>query len=439
LTEWSLDGVIQKTWSLDSLGNNLSAGTYNAANEATPTQGSSGYDAAGNMTTLQSGKTAIYDAWNRLVEVDDGETVVERHEYDGTNRRIQIYSDFDGSVPNVVQDDYHSSQQVIESDVATDGSRNGGHQTIWSPRYIDAPILRDTLNVAGTGIVTAERGFYLADANYNVTGLAKYDSEAGKWQMAERNSYTPYGVVTYRSTDWTVAVSSANTNTTLYTGRTLDLLTGLHYYRARYYDAELERFINRDPIAADINLYRYCVNEPLIATDPYGEQSAGGHHPYPLHLGGCMSQNLIWLNDAEHQAVHGYLRSLGYGYGDSGRASWEKLSLKKQAAVIRKSLEAAKIDKARIDQAMKTAMKGCNPGVKTPRLGKCGKVIKCIPFIGVVVSICCSDDAEGAVVETIHPINQIFGGCSTMGDAEYHPSGDVPWWVEPPTNKDKPE
>jgi len=57
------------------------------------------------MTTLQSGKTAVYDAWNRLVEVDDGETIVKKYEYDGTNRRIQVFSDFDGSTPDKVVDD----------------------------------------------------------------------------------------------------------------------------------------------------------------------------------------------------------------------------------------------------------------------------------------------------------------------------------------------
>ena len=75
-----------ESWNLDALGNNLDAGTYNAANEETPTgQSSSGYDAAGNMITLQSGNSAIYDAWNRLVEVDDAsgdrrEERLRRHE-----------------------------------------------------------------------------------------------------------------------------------------------------------------------------------------------------------------------------------------------------------------------------------------------------------------------------------------------------------------------
>jgi len=224
------------------------------------------------MTTLQSGMTAKYDAWNRLVEVKDGEDIIQRNEYDGTNRRIQIFSDFSGSTPGTTQDDYYSGQQAIESRSTEDGQPSGGYQYLWSPRYIDAPLLRDTLDNDGQ-IVAAERIFYLADANYNVTGLVKYNSGEEKWEVAERYTYTPYGVVTYRNASWTEVGSSANSNTTLYTGRTLDVLTSLYYYRARYYDATLERFLSRDPSgynAGDINLYRYVGNRPLNGIDPHG-------------------------------------------------------------------------------------------------------------------------------------------------------------------------
>ena len=71
-----LDAGAKADWSLDSLGNDLSSGTYNAVNEETPTGQSSGYDAAGNMTEIPSlppgeglgggGDTAVYDAWNRI-------------------------------------------------------------------------------------------------------------------------------------------------------------------------------------------------------------------------------------------------------------------------------------------------------------------------------------------------------------------------------------
>jgi RHS repeat-associated protein len=61
----------------------------------------------------------------------------------------------------------------------------------------------------------------------------------------------------------------------LFTGRELDAETGLYYYRARYYDAALGRFLSEDPFgfaAGDANLFRYVRNSPLNSTDPFGEE-----------------------------------------------------------------------------------------------------------------------------------------------------------------------
>ena len=58
-----------------------------------------------------------------------------------------------------------------------------------------------------------------------------------------------------------------------YTGREYDADAELYYYRARYYDAHVGRFISEDPIdfnAGDTNLYRYVSNSPLNAVDPHG-------------------------------------------------------------------------------------------------------------------------------------------------------------------------
>jgi uncharacterized protein RhaS with RHS repeats len=45
------------------------------------------------------------------------------------------------------------------------------------------------------------------------------------------------------------------------------------------YNPTLGTFIQRDPIAADPNLYRYCGNNPVSYTDPDGMQSAPGMKP----------------------------------------------------------------------------------------------------------------------------------------------------------------
>jgi RHS repeat-associated protein len=58
-----------------------------------------------------------------------------------------------------------------------------------------------------------------------------------------------------------------------YTGRELDLESGLDYYRARYYDPQVGRFISVDPMgfgAGDTNLYRYVGNNSTNAIDPSG-------------------------------------------------------------------------------------------------------------------------------------------------------------------------
>ena len=58
-----------------------------------------------------------------------------------------------------------------------------------------------------------------------------------------------------------------------FTGREYDDLTGLYYYRARWYDAGTGKFLSEDPLgfaSQDDNLYRYVINDPVNRTDPTG-------------------------------------------------------------------------------------------------------------------------------------------------------------------------
>ncbi len=59
-----------------------------------------------------------------------------------------------------------------------------------------------------------------------------------------------------------------------YTGREFDS-KDLYYYRARYYDPSVGRFISSDPIeflAGDTNFYRYVGNDPVNFVDPFGHK-----------------------------------------------------------------------------------------------------------------------------------------------------------------------
>lgn len=57
-----------------------------------------------------------------------------------------------------------------------------------------------------------------------------------------------------------------------YTGQRFDPETGLYYYKMRHYSPKLGRFLQADPIgyAAGLNMYAYCGNAPMGATDPMG-------------------------------------------------------------------------------------------------------------------------------------------------------------------------
>jgi len=64
----------------------------------------------------------------------------------------------------------------------------------------------------------------------------------------------------------------ANANLYKYVGRygVMHEADDLYYMRARYYDAEIGRFLSEDPIW-HTNLYPYADNNPLVHVDPNGE------------------------------------------------------------------------------------------------------------------------------------------------------------------------
>jgi len=274
-------GGSTQDWVLDALGNWSSLddnGTVrtrgvNAANEITSTTNlaTPTYDRAGNMVSTPkpasptSSWDVTYDAWNRVVKVTDGTTTID-YEYDGTDRRIERD---DGAAEH----SYYDGEQVIETQVP-DGQ--GGFETdkqyVWSLRYIDSPILRDSYT--GGVLQTGDRLYYLTDANQNVTAVT---NNAGVVQ--ERYDYDAYGKVTIYDAAWAnPTTTSAVGNTLLFAGQDVDVATGLQYSRARWYSSSIGGFISRDPlglVAGDFNVYRYVGNNPVIYVDPSGLMSLG--------------------------------------------------------------------------------------------------------------------------------------------------------------------
>ena len=84
--------------------------------------------------------------------------------------------------------------------------------------------------------------------------------------VTDEYAYSPFGEVAESGGD--------SSNSLKYTGREDDS-TGLYYYRARYYDPGLGRFISSDPIGllGGINSHSYVDNKPTKRIDPLGLES----------------------------------------------------------------------------------------------------------------------------------------------------------------------
>jgi RHS repeat-associated protein len=88
-------------------------------------------------------------------------------------------------------------------------------------------------------------------------------------QVVQRYEYNSFGEITYQQDPNFVQPYT-------YTGREYDQESGLYYYRARYYDAKVGRFISKDPFRGYLrrpqtqNRYIYVGNNPINYRDPLG-------------------------------------------------------------------------------------------------------------------------------------------------------------------------
>ena len=88
-----------------------------------------------------------------------------------------------------------------------------------------------------------QKYYYACNALYSVTALT---DAAGN--VVERYKYEPYGAVKVLNADGIVKTTGFVGNPYTFTGQWLDGETGLMYYKNRYYDTDLGRFVGRDPV-----------------------------------------------------------------------------------------------------------------------------------------------------------------------------------------------
>ena len=90
--------------------------------------------------------------------------------------------------------------------------------------------------------------------------------------MVEWVTYDVYGKAVVRNSAGTTQGSSYVGNPYLFTGREFDTESGMYHYRARAYDPEAGRFLQRDPLGYvdGLSLYEYCRSRPWCGIDPFG-------------------------------------------------------------------------------------------------------------------------------------------------------------------------
>jgi len=261
------NGLLSFAWVRDGVGNPTSVtetGTlqptleqfqvdyeYDADNRLVESsQGTYQHDANGNLTSRTVSDTTTtftYDAEDRLVsQTTDASTV--QHVYDGDSYRI-ARTDGAGETRYVLDRGRSMSHVLCETNT-------NGDITAY---YIQGPAL-----VARIGVDGSQRYYHMNDIG-NVVGLTNSNGV-----LTDRYGYTPFGLPK--------AQEGTTDNPFTYVGGlgVMAEADGLYFMRARFYDPDTGRFLEKDPVEGtltdppSLHRYQYVSNRPLLLTDPRG-------------------------------------------------------------------------------------------------------------------------------------------------------------------------
>jgi RHS repeat-associated protein len=222
------------------------------------------YDDDGNLTLKQDGssntlQSFTYDLKGRVKTIaTNGVSPTSQFLYDPSNYRIGK-TDSEGSKTYLLEGEH------------LDGIMSGDQ---WKAKYMRGAVIDEVVN----GYEYDESGnwtnyTYHHDSLQSVLGLSGHEGS-----LLQTMQYEPFG-------DTIATTGTSNDNRLHYTGREEDPDSGLYYYRARYYDPELGRFITEDPkgFAAGINFYAYAGNNPVNYNDPLGLKKGDCWDPRTLN------------------------------------------------------------------------------------------------------------------------------------------------------------
>jgi len=172
--------------------------------------------------------------------------------YDASGRRIEKkYNNV-----TVLKYVYDGDHCIAEYD-ASDNLRR---------KYVYGPGVDQPISMTESSGTYAGTYYYHFDALGSVVALTNSSGNT-----VEVYEYDVYGRVG--------ATDANHPNRFMFTGREFDKETGLYYYRARYYNPQIGRFLQTDPVGYKVamNLYLYCKNNPAVWIDSSGRET--GRYP----------------------------------------------------------------------------------------------------------------------------------------------------------------
>ncbi|MRR31996.1 RHS repeat-associated core domain-containing protein, partial [bacterium] len=220
------------------------------------------YDQNGNLLT-DGLRWFDYDAADRLVRVYQPGAWKAEFTYDGLSRRrvTQDYAWQDGAwiLTNETRYVYLGRLVIQERNV-------GNTPTATYTRGLDLSATWD--GAGGIGGLLARTdlngaAFYHNDGAGNITSLIN-----SQGQIQARYIYDPFGnLVSKRG-------PLADANLYRFSSKEHHPHSRLYYYGFRFYEPNLQRWINRDPIGFDggINLYAFVSNDPMAKVDTDGDK-----------------------------------------------------------------------------------------------------------------------------------------------------------------------
>ncbi|MBI1178900.1 hypothetical protein GC207_15825 [bacterium] len=259
LTSLTRPGPTTTTFTYNALGNMLSNGEQGGSTYVYPTSGilphavrivgtkTNAYDQVGNMR-FRAGQSLGYDPENRLTSVVSGGVTLATFGYADDGDRL--WKQTTNTLSVWIGDLYEAH-----------GTTNLFHVFAGSRRIAT---YSPGTQLPGAGGTTTSFNYYHPDHLGSSSLLTD-----GNGAVAEHYEYSAYG---RERANGTAAPDASHR----FTGQIFDAEVGLYYYGARYYDADLGRFIQADTTIPDYfdpqswNRYAYANNNPIKYTDPSG-------------------------------------------------------------------------------------------------------------------------------------------------------------------------